>query len=168
MNWLFGNSAAVMAIVGASLGIATCISLLLVMGVSRRRTERHRQFEESRSTYFLSFGPSVKPAEVTAFIKSLAGLSAYNSMFGNLAVTFEVVSTPNKIEHYLRVPEQAREYVLAQLRSTIPSAQLSEAGNPPKCNITDAIEIGTTLEKLENRPAAQPMKKDERRLVFFH
>ena len=83
---------------------------------------------ESRETFALTFPRTVTPEELTAALRSLAGLLPpwWRRWLSRPSVVFEVAADEHGIAHRVTVPRSRAPYLTGQLRAAIPGL-----GSPP-------------------------------------
>jgi len=97
-------------------------SALLMLAVVFIRYEEQSRMEESQLAYRLTFPRELGQSDVLNFVRSLTGLlpSAHHRPFGLPGIVFEVWADAKGITHRLRVPEEFADFVVAQLRTSMP------------------------------------------------
>jgi hypothetical protein len=94
----------------------------------------------------IQFPRSVTEHQLVAFCRGLSGLRApwWRSLFaGQPVIRFELHASEEGIAHFLWLPARARDYVLGQLRVSIPGARV-EPADPGSAMVVDAIELRVT------------------------
>ncbi|HUD11927.1 MAG TPA: hypothetical protein VMS08_05940, partial [Candidatus Saccharimonadia bacterium] len=124
------------------------LSLFASTGILMIRAHQQRQIEQSRKVYDLSFPHNLKPADITSFMRTLAGLlpSAHRGLFGHTAVVFETWASHDGIRHRLHLPYALAKPVASQLRAAVPGARITLLENEQRSatKITTSTELALT------------------------
>jgi hypothetical protein len=154
----------------AALGIGALFGVRYVRAgaeAARRRTVR------------VTYPRDLKLDQVLAFTRSLSGLLAprWQRLIGSPAVVIETRADPTGIVHYLHLPSGGADYVLAQLRASLPGVRIDEPVEAETVRPTLALELrtsSTTQALRTDQPAQsaaallatlQPMRDGEHALV---
>lgn len=90
----------------------------------------------------LIFPRDVKAEQVVAFARSLSGLLPpwWRRWLGAPRVVFEVSADDRGISHHLIGPARTIDYVLAELRATVPGTRV-EPEDPLRVRVTSGAEL---------------------------
>jgi len=105
------------------------LTLIVVGGLLGLRAAAAAREAVARRTVRVIFPRGAEPAQVLAFMRSLAGLlpPRWARLVKRPAVVLETVADHRGISHYLRLPAGSAEYVLGQLRAALPGVRIEPA-----------------------------------------
>ena len=100
-----------------------------------------------RQTYSLTFPTDLKSDHVARWLRAVSGTltTGPRRLFGVSFFVLEVEATEAGIVYRLRVPRDTAEYVVSQLRSSVPGSTVMPAGADDRHHPwTTAVELGRT------------------------
>lgn len=120
-----------------SITIVVYATLILVKGLNQQNRDGGRQ------TYVLSFPTDLDADRILAWVRSVSGTkkSWWNGLRGKSTIAFELRSTPQGIQHRIKIPWQnAADYIIPQLR--LQGVRVTPDDDPPHRKWTKVVELG--------------------------
>jgi Type IV secretion-system coupling protein DNA-binding domain len=114
---------------------------LVVGGAAAVRMNDQKKRDSQLVTFRLHLPRNLDYAQVSAFIRSLAGIRPAWPLQGLPTVVFETLADHSEIAYYLSAPKNLSGFVMSQLRVSLPGVHLEEAVPLPP-HWTIAHEVG--------------------------
>lgn len=84
-------------------------------------SKHQHAYDTSRDSFILTFQPELPEERVTAFLRSIGTslLPGSHAFDGTPTIVFEVVVSPNGIQHIIRFPKGKGQYLMKMLRTSV-------------------------------------------------
>ncbi|MHD0303965.1 type IV secretory system conjugative DNA transfer family protein [Rhodococcus erythropolis] len=84
-------------------------------------SKHQHAYDTSRDSFILTFQPELPEERVTAFLRSIGTslLPGSHAFDGTPTIVFEVVVSPNGIQHIVRFPKGKGQYLMKMLRTSV-------------------------------------------------
>lgn len=120
------------------------LSPFLLGGLIHVRKTSQRQYDEDRKTYKLIFPRDVSSDRIEAVIRSIGSNLRDNKFKGDPSIAFEVHSSGDGINHFIRLPSRDSEYILDQLEGHLPGIEATPVKKPEVIEYVYGVELTLT------------------------